>query len=71
MIRGKRSFWPKAGSPPTGIFSSKGKQKVDSTSQFAHKDVMTYAHKGPSTRSKPTSNGNASLRHQKHYGRKV
>jgi hypothetical protein len=42
MIK-KYSDYPTKGSPPTGIFSSKGKQKLDSTADAKHKDVQTYA----------------------------
>jgi hypothetical protein len=62
-IRGKRSIYPKAGSPPSGIFSTRGSQKVDSTDHFKEKGVQSYAH-STRDRSKPKG-GNGSLRHQK------
>lgn len=68
-IRGEKPIFPSEPKPPTGIFSTRGKQKMDSTADFKHKDVQSYAH-GTSERSKPKSAaGSASLRHQKHYGK--
>ena len=62
-IRGIRNIWPSAGSEPTGILSTRGKQKMDSTGMYAHKNVQTHAHSS-STRSKPSGNGKQGLRHQ-------
>ena len=53
-IRGVRNVFPKKGRPPTGIFSSKGSQKRDSTDHFQHQSDQNYAH-GSGTRSKPKS----------------
>lgn len=62
-IRGMRSIWPRAGKPPTGIFSSRGKQKVDDTSHFGQKShIGKNVDRGE--RSKPKG-GSKSLRHQK------
>lgn len=69
-IRGKAPIFPPAPKPPTGIFSTRGKQKMDSTAQFKHKEDMAYAY-GSSTRSKPTSSaGSQNLRHQKPTGKR-
>lgn len=60
-IRGSKPIWPPKPSKPTGIFSSRGTQKNDGTSQFSHHDTLNYAH-GSSTRSKPkSSNSSRSL----------
>ena len=61
-IRGSKPIYPAKGKSPTGIFSSKGKQKMDSTSRFSNKDDMNYS-KGCSTRSKPKSKTSPNLRH--------
>lgn len=63
-VRGLRSIWPTKGKPPTGIFSTRGRQKVDSTADFDNKSVQSYA-LGSSTRSKPSKSGEQGLRHQK------
>lgn len=63
-VRGHRSIWPSKGRAPTGIFSTRGKQKVDSTSHFPDQDCKNYAH-STSSRSKPKGTGGAGLRHQK------
>lgn len=68
-IRGERSVWPTSGKSPTGIFSTRGRQKMDDTGRFAHQSDLSYA-KGSGTRSKPSSNGKQSLRHVKHFGKK-
>lgn len=67
-VRGQRNIYPDAGGKPTGMFSSRGKQKMDPTDQFPHKGTMAYA-KGSSTRSKPSGNGNQGLRHLKPKGK--
>ena len=66
-IRGSRSAMPKPGGKPTGIFSSKGKQKQDGMGG-PYKDVMNYA-LGSSTRSQPGAANDQGKRHQKHYGK--
>lgn len=62
-VRGKRSIWPKQGLPPTGIFSTRGKQKADPVST-PDEGLRSYA-LNSSTRSKPKGSGGQSLRHQK------
>lgn len=64
-IRGVRSPWPKKGLKPTGIFSTRGRQKNDSVS-FPNEGLANYAHSSH-TRSKVTgaSSAGQSLRHQK------
>lgn len=42
-IRGAKNPFPTKGKAPTGIFSTRGSQKMDSTERFQHKDVMKYA----------------------------
>ena len=61
-IRGLRPIMPKRGKAPTGIFSTRGKQKMDSTSKFPAKGDMSYA-KGCSTRTKPRSSMSKNVRH--------
>ena len=60
-VRGHRSIYPEPGKKPTGIFRQG--QKLDSTSEFSHKDVQNYA-LGAYTRSKPKGDGGQGLRHQ-------
>lgn len=61
MIRGPKPVFPKAGKPPTGIFSTRGSQKHDGIEVTP---VQKYAH-GTGTRSKPSGNSQQGLRHQK------
>jgi hypothetical protein len=42
-IRGPKPFMPKPPRPESGIFSSNGRQKVDSTADFPYKGVKTVA----------------------------
>jgi hypothetical protein len=42
-IRGVVNPMPKAGKAPSGIFSTRGSQKMDSTSSFKYKDVQKAA----------------------------
>jgi hypothetical protein len=42
-IRGVRPFMPEKPSKPTGIFSTNGKQKLDSTERFTLKGVKDAA----------------------------
>lgn len=44
-VRGSRSIWPAPSPKPTGIFSTRGSQKRDSTADLPHKGLMAYAHK--------------------------
>lgn len=67
-VRGMKPFRPQSGKAPTGIFSTKGKQKDDGTAGMPNQAVMGHA-LGSSTRSKPNGNGNQGLRHVKHYGK--
>lgn len=67
-IRGTRAVMPKRGRAPTGIFSTRGTQKMDDTGRFSHKVDLDYS-KGSSTRSKPKSTQSPNLRHQKHFGK--
>lgn len=62
-VRGTRPIYPGAKAPEQGIFSSRGKQKVDSTAKFPNQGTRKMA-LGCSTRSKPKSNGGAGLAHQ-------
>lgn len=64
-VRGVRSIWPSKGRPPTGIFSSRGSQKKDSTADMPNQSVKNYA-EGSGTRSKPSNPGSPNLRHQPH-----
>lgn len=61
-IKAHRSIWPPAGKPPTGIFSTRGKQKMDSTSHFKSQGTQSYA-LGVGPQEKPKG-GSKSLRHQ-------
>lgn len=70
-IRGERSPFPPKPDAPTGIFSTNGKQKMDSTSHFKHKDTQRYAHSGTGEAKNKPKGHNPNLRHQKHYGRKT
>ncbi len=69
-IRGERSPFPPKPKAPTGIFSTRGKQKMDDTSHFDHKDVQRYAHSGCGEAKNKPKGGSQSLRHQKHYGKR-
>jgi hypothetical protein len=62
-VRGERPTFPRAPKPPTGIFSTRGKQKMDDNSYFQNKDTLSYAY-GRGTRSKPTGNAHQGKRHQ-------
>jgi hypothetical protein len=42
-VRGAKNPMPMAGGKPTGIFSSKGSQKSDSTAAQPHKGLMASA----------------------------
>lgn len=39
-VRGVKNPMPTKGGKPTGIFSSKGSQKNDSTADFGHKKLL-------------------------------
>lgn len=63
-IRGIRNPMPSKGGKPTGMFSSRGKQKVDPTSGY-DKSLNRYAlADGGETEGKP-SGSEKGLRHQK------
>ena len=62
-VRGKRSIYPAPPKSPTGIFSTRGKQKMDPNTHCC-KELNAYA-LGSSTRSKPKGSGGQALRHQK------
>lgn len=42
-IRGPKPFMPEKGGPKTNIFSSSGRQKVDSVANFPYKGVKDAA----------------------------
>lgn len=63
-VRGKRSIYPDPPGTPTGIFSTRGSQKLDKKNDTKHVDTMNYA-LGSGTRSKPKGEGGRNLRHQK------
>lgn len=69
-IRGERSPFPPKPRPPTGIFSSKGRQKIDSTARFKHRDVQAAAHANTGEAKNKPKGGSKKLRHLKHYGKR-
>lgn len=62
-IRGPRPIFPPKGRAPTGIFSSKGRQKADSTTTFSNKDLLNYAY-STNGRLKPRPDNQSGKRHQ-------
>lgn len=75
-VRGIKNPFPSKGDSPTGIFSTRGKQKQDGVSG-PHMDALRYAksntndYNGQSAkRGKLGGKGDASLRHQKQKGGK-
>lgn len=60
-VRGKRNAVPKSGGKPTGIFSSRGKQKQDGATG-PNMDTFNYAHRNKGKETLPTDA--ASKRHQ-------
>lgn len=53
---GDKDTWPTKGKPPTGMFSSKGSQKMDSTAGVKHMDMTGNKLDGP--RVKPVKRDN-------------
>lgn len=69
-VRGRRNPMPSRGEKPTGIFSTRGKQKVDATDGY-HKNLVRYAHSGGGEVSgKPKGDGGKNLRHQPPKGKR-
>lgn len=67
MIRGTRPIKPSKGGTPTGMFSSKGRQKQDGASG-PNMDALKYAH-STNTRVEHTSDNAQGKRHQKNFGK--
>lgn len=66
-IRGTRDPFPSKGNKPTGIFSTRGKQKQDGASG-PHMDTLKYAHSNTNDdngRSAKNVSAGQSVRHQK------
>ncbi len=66
-IRGLRNPIPSKGKAPTGIFSTRGKQKQDGA-DGPNMGTLKYAHSN--NRSQPTSSSGQGLRHQAPAGGK-
>lgn len=66
-IRGSRPIKPTKGGQPTGMFSSKGRQKQDGASG-PHMDTLKYAH-STNTRVEHTGDNAQGARHQKNFGK--
>lgn len=62
-VRGIRNPLPKKGGSPTGMFSSKGRQKQDGATG-PHMDTLRYAHSGGGEIAGKPKSDNRALRHQ-------